>query len=61
MRHTVPAAPLDRRKLLLSSGRLSVSLCEVGCRASGLQELAFNVKMLRPYKTEFVGLIAQLK
>lgn len=60
MQHTVPAAPLDSRKLL-SSGRLSVSLCEVGCRASGLQELAFNVKMLRPYKTEFVGLIAQLK
>lgn len=50
MQHTVPAVPLDRRKLL-SSGRLSVSLCEVGCRASGLQELAFNVKMLRPYKT----------
>lgn len=60
MQHTVSAAPLDSRKLL-SSGRLSVSLCEVGCRASGLQELAFNVKMLRPYKTEFVGLIAQLK
>lgn len=56
MQHRAPATPETEE---------SCYFHQVGCfsllisyRASGLQELAFSVKMLRPYKTESVGLIA---